>query len=1230
MKLADRGPEIPTEIQEALEDESLVLFCGSGISTYTRLPTFKGLLDQVVANLGLELTKAAVSARSKRQYDRAFGLLELECVPNQVRKEVVRILTKPFSGELSVHNSLLDLARTRNGYRLITTNFDRRFLEADRDLSGRIDPGPKLPLPKPDTWSSVVHLHGLIESPESSGKNLILTASDFGEAYLTDRWASRFITDLFREFVVLFVGYSVSDPVLVYLVDALAAENRRGRAFHKAYAFAPFRGQQEDTERTIWESKGVIPLMYHEGWGHKSLNQTLKKWASLKRGGLTARRQFALQASRLLPSGSHPDLSSQVAWAVSEEGGSVARDFADAEPIPSLDWLKVFWSESEDHPPLCANFITPLVDGGHESLSPVSLQLGRWLSKHIGSASLLRWVIDRGGQLHPTMRFFVRDRLSDPDFEIPAGLRRAWETLSCSRYYINQMREHRGFPQPSLRDPDGNLNVMAIRDHVDGLAPVPLLRHAYSSMRMDFDSEADERQNLEEPQDCFRIELALADRYPAGIVDAINSDEDRDQILVEIADVLTSHLIECLEWFQVSGEAEHNFDSSYIHRPSIAQHPQNRGFHDWVILIELATEAIDSLYRVAPDKATAVVHRWKSLRFPLFCRLVLHAGAEWEEYVVDGIDVLLRDDASALWSIYSQRECLRFLRKSGQRIDPDRIHILIERILEGNPRSMFREDTTDEDFERIRDNGIWLRLEKLFECDVDLPESANRELARLRDQYPWRVLEDRREEFPSWMGDASWGGVASPYSLEDLADKSPRELSLIFRSQPDNREALLDVWRIFASRRPSRVLGTLRTLHDVGSLESDVLSASIRGLAEISSSRADLRIWWLLAKQVRAVSRPYSIAAARAIADWLMAVAQNLPTDELNRHGFLEIWEHAWAVAANAPSSIDADSMGSLTQAMNSPSGALTEALLRVLPRWGATPAGQIPSDLRSLFDLAAIGTASGNIYARWILASRLSYLFSIDPEWAKTHLISQMDWRSPQDAAPLWSCFSWSPHLFPPLVEALGESLADTYSHLDDLRGRSPRRVMCEILPIIEIRMPGSIGTGLVITIVNRLTADDIEHVALALKNLLAASGDNAASLWREGVGPWITRFWPRSRIHATPETSEALCGMALECGQAFPEAAQVIASFVVGGGRSSLTLALTRGSDQPHPLVTEFPEAMIQFLSRRLSEDMEPYNLHGLGMIIRAVEENWAEAHNDFDFRQLKNLAERVDPRS
>ena len=133
----------------------------------------------------------------------------------------------------STHDALLTLARRRDGaLRLVTTNFDRIFerLSARTKLRIPAFAAPLLPIPKNSRWNGIVYLHGLLpERPDEIGLNrLVVTSGDFGLAYLTERWAARFVSELFRNYVVCFVGYRINDPVLRYMMDALAADRLQG------------------------------------------------------------------------------------------------------------------------------------------------------------------------------------------------------------------------------------------------------------------------------------------------------------------------------------------------------------------------------------------------------------------------------------------------------------------------------------------------------------------------------------------------------------------------------------------------------------------------------------------------------------------------------------------------------------------------------------------------------------------------------------------------------------------------------------------------------------------------------------------------------------------------------------------------------------------------------------------------------------------------------------------
>ena len=143
-------------------------------------------------------------------------------------------------GATDTHAALLRLARNRKDeLRLVTTNFDRVFHTAAKRTGQAFQmyTAPMLPIPKNSRWDGLVYLHGMLpEKPDDTDLNrLVVTSGDFGLAYLIERWAARFVSELFRNYVVCFVGYSIDDPILRYMMDALAADRMLGEVTPQAW-----------------------------------------------------------------------------------------------------------------------------------------------------------------------------------------------------------------------------------------------------------------------------------------------------------------------------------------------------------------------------------------------------------------------------------------------------------------------------------------------------------------------------------------------------------------------------------------------------------------------------------------------------------------------------------------------------------------------------------------------------------------------------------------------------------------------------------------------------------------------------------------------------------------------------------------------------------------------------------------------------------------------------------
>ena len=524
----------------------MVFFCGAGISMGpgSDLPSFGGLVDHVYSHHHLAPDAVEQAARCRCEFDTVLGLLARSerLGERQLRRTVIERLSTPATGSLNTHKALITLSsQGTTGLRLVTTNFDNRFIEAGAD-HGCFDSAPKLPLPKPHTWASLVHLHGHI-SGGVDGANLVLTAADFGRAYLSERWASRFVTELFREFTVVFVGYSLDDRVMSYLVDSLAAERASGARFSSAYAFAPHDGTDSCREavKTGWLAKNVQPILYDKRNMHQCLSDTLIEWARIKTDPFRTRLQIVRDEMTKLPDRLGAE---RVTWALRDP--VTAQALADAPPAtdeqdyPKVEqWLNRFHeagllslsATDSDDPSV------RLVGGtqGPHHLGAVSLQLGRWIARHLHVPQVLTWVLQHGSRMHPLLRHQVWKRLSAPvdrssEDNIHPKLRHMW-TILCAEDPVDR---HRFLFVPQHLSVASEPERRRVAEHaIASIVPRLVVRPG-----PDLGSRL-RQQALSPVVSCAHLEVLAGDNDERHLIEPLLKDRS---VLARYADALTGYL----------------------------------------------------------------------------------------------------------------------------------------------------------------------------------------------------------------------------------------------------------------------------------------------------------------------------------------------------------------------------------------------------------------------------------------------------------------------------------------------------------------------------------------------------------------------------------------------------------------------------------------------------------------------------------------------------------------
>ena len=110
-----------------------------------------------------------------------------------------------------------------------------------------------------------------------------------------------------------------------------------------------------------------------------------------------------------------------------------------------------------------------------------------------------------------------------------------------------------------------------------------------------------------------------------------------------------------------------------------------------------------------------------------------------------------------LWSSSCQREVLKFLR--------DRNHSkkfaqkMLSLIMEGSPRSLYREDLENTQFIGIKERVIYQRLNNLKISGVDFPKNIEDDYNKIQLKYSFESSLQRiddKEDFPFFHSTAQW------------------------------------------------------------------------------------------------------------------------------------------------------------------------------------------------------------------------------------------------------------------------------------------------------------------------------------------------------------------------------------------------------------------------------------------------------------------------------------------
>ena len=1204
MQLIEKGPDIPERLLQAHEEGHVVFFCGAGISYPAGLPGFHTLVTRIRDELGLVFSGPVAAAFKHGQYDATIGLIERDLNNGRevIRRKVAEILTPNLDlpNATATHEALLTLSRTGDQrQRLITTNFDRMFetVRHAEELAFPTFEAPLLPVPK-KRWDGVVYLHGLLPERPTAGdlNKLVLSSGDFGLAYLTERWASRFVGELFRSHVVCFVGYSINDPVLRYMMDALAADRLLGEAPPEVFAFGSYIKSENgraaaDAE---WRAKSVTPILYREYKRHHYLHETLRRWGKLYRDGVLGTESIVSRYAAIKPVSSteEDDFVGRMLWALSHRSGLPAKRFAEFEPLPSLDWLEPMMKERYGHTDLdrfgvraeekedkelaftllsrpspyrLAARMRPVGHSGQAEgrLDPSMEWLGHWLARHADNPALLHWVVGHGPRLHSAFVWRIERALERGG--IRPEMVRLWRLVLSGRLH-DGTRFHDLFGWAERLGKEGYSAGLRM-ELVRLLAPRVQLRRPLrlGAQAPDGEARADARV-----RDLVSWEIMLGNDFSRDALERLAEREAWRTTLREMLPHLTGLLRDVLDLMRELDGATDLSDLSYVAQPSITPHEQNRGFRDWTYLIDLARDAWSATAEVSPALARGELQRWLSLPYPLFRRLAFFAATHRNILAPSEALEILLEAPLWLWSTETQREAIRLLVSIAPDLSEAEATRLQDVILEGPDRQMFRDDAAPEQVERAVDREIWLRLLRLRDAGASLTLAAQARLAQNEARYPlWRLAEGDRNDFPFWMGDgADWGTFTqTPVDLRELIDW--------LRANPETRDFDKDDWQercqksfpraatalLVLAREGHWPLGRWRTELQVWS-EAPLLTLSWRWFARLLAEAPDA----------------FVVGGSDQIAWWLEMQAKSFAGREA---AFLQLVDRLLWLHREDESEMRDDIVG---QAINHPIGHAVQALFswwyRGKLRDGQGLAPEIAGRIGQIGDTAVRSFRLGRV----LLGANVIALYRVDPDWTRRHVLPLFDWnRSAEEPPAIWKGFLWSPRLHAPLIAEIKAQFLATAQHATALavHGEQYASLLTYVgLEAAEMMTRIEMRAALV-----SLGEEGLARVARTLAEATEGAGEQRSDYWSNRVWPFIERNWPRDAALRTREISEQFARICVASGAAFPEAFERLRDWLQpSAGQDMLPYRLSESG-----LCATHPETALALLSTVISDDAQ-----------------------------------------
>ncbi|MGN7975968.1 SIR2 family protein [Microbacterium sp. 22195] len=1174
MRITD-DVDLPEALINAAAAGDLVLFIGAGASMNppSGLPSFTELAAQLAVTTGVKWDE-------RLEPDAFIGRL-CDSDPT-VRERARSIIATPTSNPNDTHRAIVRLSRACGTIRIVSTNYDEHLSTAAAELAieiGDVYNGPAVPLGR--DFTGLVYLHGRVSRPAAE---LVITDDDFGRAYLFDGWARRFVTDLFLNRTVLFVGYSHSDAVMKYLARGLPPTTKRFALTHTP----------DDPK---WNDLRITPIDYPKAAKHVALTTALDEWARrLEMGQLDHRTRV-----HDIVSGGPPKLpveADYLAAALNLPAG--VRAFS--EKARGKEWL--LWAEQQ---PAFLSLFTP---GQHTT--DESQVLAQWFAdRYVADPEMTDLALATLARQGPIVCARLRHAIAYAAY----GLRESSPELATRWTVIvaTALRTHD-------EDPEETWNILH-RPTVRGVSALPLLRRALQP-RLQF--------KMERP---WYLEETEAHDRTKPSVRWSSSTSDLQQLWNAVREGLPAGATSILQIFEQSlndayellatCEPNRSWDSWSRRRSAIEPHDQNQ-FRDYEsTLVDALRDT--SVELIGTDGS--IIERWLKSDFALFRRLGLHLVTEHPAMSAhDKLLMLLA--GSQLYDHHSKHEVFRLLATIAPNLEDVDRELLLEHVLIGPPPFGLGPEREEQLHERcIFDIVEWLTRY------VNEWDELERAVAAIREHRPTIGVRPH-PDFDHWMDSGSWVEEAAPFTADEFVGAfdahGPGGAVALAVDQSYVDDALdgptwqggCAVMQAAIESRPDVGLALLGEpiVSENTDWESDFRAAIITGLG--NATLTDQQIQSALAPLRDLIIDP---RLARSISDFFLSAVDSKALEH-SEAVLVRLDELASAVwRTHAPEMEEHDSQDWLMLGLNTWPGVLAQYWVnRVRVRWtveGDDWRGLSTADKGAaarLLDPADNATRASLA----IIAADTYFIFGADPTFAREQLFPLFDATTGERAMQAWKSYLHHPRANDAMLEAgFWQQLTSAHVLIADLGSdHGLERQYWWMMASICIRSGADVIDAS--AFLARLTepaqvCSFINAMTDVLHDIDEAESTNAWSAWiAESLRGRLSQ--PPSMIPVQERTAWGDLALRTSGGIAL-EALELTDSAPGPLGEHSTF------DDLPPAVVSAHPDRIAQIVTRRLAQmnQADWHTAHELQSVVGVLKANHV---SDQDLRNLAEQAMRI----